>query len=508
MVLVIKKIITYIITIIITFATGIYDRFDEKIQSSEQYEKLWSAVNLGNEQALIEAINEGADINKFEYHSQGTVSPVIWGVCHNQNEKRFRKTLLSYDIDPDFVDVSGATVFYESIDSGYEAFDKLLTSKPNVNVTDKQGRNAIDCYILSNTYESYRDRLEKLIDKGAIVTKDNIEHIIKKIDYCEGFETRKIPCINVLKTLVDNYNGDDVDKNILAAYSGTFNNKNKCKKDVVLYGIAGYCNKDILAENLKEDSDLNLLFRIAIMAGNMGNAKFLYEKGATVKDETDSYYCYKNALNFAVEYGNYEMAKYLIPLYTGAIDKCVVIAAQENNVDIMKLLLDNGANINNKEAFQQAIIYDNFDIIKCFVERGFNVNGYDALNTNPWYVEAFLYCDLDTVKYIHKYSNKLNADELQEAMIESVKCGNLELLQYLKELGADFSIDEVNPSNGSRADSQLIVATRNGYFDVVKFLVENGSTANNYSADELEYLKEDAKVSDDIYNYLTSNGII
>ena len=489
-------------------ATGIYDRFDEKTEIEEQYEKLWTAVDVGNEQALIEAINEGADINKFEYHSVGTVSPVIWGACRRQHSKRFRKTLLGYDIDPNFVDVSGATVFYESIIEGYEAFDKLLTLKPNVNFIDKNGRNSIDCFILSDIYDIYGYRLEKLIDNGAIVTNDNIEHIIERINNNVGAEIHKIPCINILKTLIDNYNGDDVDKDIYAAYSGTFTKRNNCKNDIVLYGIAGYCDKNMLAENLKKDSDLNLLFRIAIMADNMENAKFLYEKGATVKDESDNGDSYENALNFAVNYGNYEMTKYLIPLYTGAIDKCVNIAVKANNVDITKLLLDNGANINNKEAFEEALLNDYDDIVKCFVERGFNVNSYSRISTYVYYVWVFLYCDLDTVKYIHQYSNKLNADELHEAMMNSVEQGNLELLQYLKELGADFSIDYVNSSNGSRLDSQLIVATRNGYFDVVKFLVENGSGTSNYSKDELEHLKERAKTSEDIYNYLVSNSII
>ena len=48
----IKRIIAYIISAIMALATGIYDRFDEKTEIEEQYEKLWTAVDVGNEQKL------------------------------------------------------------------------------------------------------------------------------------------------------------------------------------------------------------------------------------------------------------------------------------------------------------------------------------------------------------------------------------------------------------------------------------------------------------------------
>ena len=38
-----------------------------------------------------------------------------------------------------------------------------------------------------------------------------------------------------------------------------------------------------VSKNLKKDSDINLLFRIAVMADNIENVKFLYEKGAVGK---------------------------------------------------------------------------------------------------------------------------------------------------------------------------------------------------------------------------------
>ncbi len=495
-----KRIIAYIISIAVSICGTINNKIDE-FKQPEQYEKLWDAVTEGNEQAMIEAINEGADINKFEYHNLGTVSPVIWAE-HRQRSKRFINTMLEYDIDPDFVDTSGTTVFYEAIGVRDEIFEKLLTLDPDVNYVDDMGENSIDKFISSKYPDLFFDRLEKLIDAGADVTADNIKNMEDRLNNY----SQNIPLVLAMKVLIDNYKGEDIDKDIYAAYKGEFNENNKCKNNTVLWGIAGYGSKDVLEKNLKDDSDLNFLLRLAVAANNFENVKFLIEKGADINEADDGYY--KCALYYAVYYNNYDMTEYILNLNPAYIDEAVYEATKNNNIDILKLLFDNGANINNKEAFEEALKNDYDDIVMLFVERGFNVNDRSRMSMEPYYVWVFSYCDLDTVKYIHNFRNDLNYDELCTAVYNSVEQGNLELLEYLKELNADFSNDYVNSSNGSRLDSQLMVATRDGYFDVVKFLVENGCTANNYTEEEKEILVNKAKESDDIYNYLIDKGII
>lgn len=495
-----KRIIAYIMSIAVSIGGTMNNKIDE-FKQPEQYEKLWDAVTEGNEQAMIEAINEGADINKFEYHNLGTVSPVIWA-DHRQRSKRFINTMLEYDIDPDFVDTSGTTVFYEAIDARDEIFEKLLTLDPDVNYIDDMGENSIDKFILSKYPDLFFDRLEKLIDAGADVTADNIKNMEDRLNNY----SQNIPLVLAMKVLIDNYKGGDIDKDIYAAYNGEFNENNKCKNNTVLWGIAGYGSKDALEKNLKDDSDLNFLLRLAVAANNFENVKFLIEKGADINEFNDGYY--KCALNYAVYYNNYDMTKYISDLNPAYIDDGVLIAVKNDNADIVKLLLDKGANVSNKEAFEEALIRDYDDIVRLFVERGFNVNGSSRLGSEPYYVWVFSHCDTDTVKYIHSLSNDLNYDELCEAVYNGVGQGNLELLEYLKELNADFSNDHVNSSNGSRLDSQLMVATRDGYFDIVKFLVENGCTTDNYNEEEKKVLVNNAKESDDIYNYLVEKGII
>ena len=504
----VKKIIAYIISALISLNGYVDDKFDDPETIFEpQYEKLWEAVDKENEQAMIEAINEGADINKFQYHNPGTISPIIWAGSKSNN-KRFINSMLEYDMDPNILDTSGTTVFYEAINSRSVIFEKLLTLNPDVNYIDSMGQNSIDNVILSKNLDLYYNRLNQLIDSGGIVTEDNIKNLENRINTSQRMDSidNRIACVKAMKVLVDNYTGKDIDKNIYWAYKGESDKNIKCKDNSVLFGIAAYGNKDALEENLKNDSDLNFMLRLAVAANNFENVKFLMDKGADINELQDGYYDY--ALYYAIFYNNYDMTKYILELNPAYINDGVIVATKNNNKDIVKLLLDSGANVNNKEAFEEALINDYDDIVKLFVERGFNVNGGSTLSSRPYYVWVFSYCDLDTVKYIHSLSNDLNYDELCTAVYNSVKQGNLELLQYLKELNADFSKDHVDSSNGSRMDSQLMIATRDGYLDIVKFLVENGCTANNYNEEEKKVLVNKAKESKDIYNYLVEKGII
>lgn len=44
-------------------------------------------------------------------------------------------------------------------------------------------------------------------------------------------------------------------------------------------------------------------------------------------------------LSYAVNYGNYETAEYLIPLYKEAVDKCLLFAVREKDYDFCKFFV-------------------------------------------------------------------------------------------------------------------------------------------------------------------------
>ncbi len=499
-----SKICTILFIITTIFLTGCAHKFTPK-PSEESTEKLYLAALCSNEQALIEAVNDGGDINKVETEQFGTVSPLVISY-NNYHSKRFINRILSYDIDPNFVDLSGETVFYEVIKSGDEnGFYSLLDKGADVNFIGKSGNNSIDEAIMARRY----DYIKPLIEHNAQVTESNIKAIVNQL---ENFTILmdsevKLELIEALDLLINNYTSDYPDKNLYAAYTNSFTDVNRCKNDIVLYGITAECNKDTLNKFIDKNTDKDFLVRVAVMSGNLENAKYLIEKGANLGYIFTEDKKYFNALRYAVKSENYEMTKYIMSLNSEDINECVHIAVENNNLDMIKFLVENGAVINNQPAFSDAMLNGYNDIIEYFVINGFDVSAEDNSSLEKYYIDAFLWCDIDMVKLIHKYSNKtLSETELLKAVENSVEQGNLELLYYLKELGADFT-KYYTYEDGS-GERPLGVAAQNGYLDITMFLVENGATLGSLDEEDADWITNFVKLSDDISIYLTENGII
>ena len=66
---------------------------------------------------------------------------------------------------------------------------------------------------------------------------------------------------------------------------------------------------------------------------------------------------------------------------------------------------------------------------------------------------------------------QLKQKEKDELLIENSKKGNLEVVKYLIESGADIHVDN---------DANLRWASNNGHLEVVKFLIENGADIHEY----------------------------
>lgn len=505
--IIIKKIISFIMMLVMTFTynTIVKSRYVQD-EPEERYEKLFSGINAGNEQAIIEAIEEGADINEFSDNFPGTISPIVWAI-HKQLSGRTINTMLKYDIDPDLIDIHGSTVFYECINTSDAVYRSLLEKDPDVNI-ECRGKNAID-YLIDAKYTVYTDRLKEVINKGAVVTDKNIENVIDKIN---SDDLDRVQGTYILKMLIDEYRGNikKLDKNIYAAYTGGFSKKNKCEEDVVLYGLAGYGTKDVLAENINEDSDLSLLLRIAVMANNIENVKFLLDNGATMKIEGVDDKPYEDALAYAVVYNRYDMIKYIVSLYPDDIDTALVYAVENDQSDVVKFLIENGADVNNTSVsrtslFSIAVSHNCMDIIKLYIESGYHLTDPDTGYVREWNLRDLANRgNFEIIKYVCSKGNKFDDNQLNELVHGAVERGDIDLLKYLVTLGAKLNTPLYEDTNYNN----LFKAAWHGYLDIVEFLVENGVNTDDYSDEELESLNKRAKYSNEIYNYLNERNLL
>ena len=124
----------------------------------------------------------------------------------------------------------------------------------------------------------------------------------------------------------------------------------------------------------------------------------------------------------------------------------LIDAAWEGNEKFVKLLIENGANVNHvaKGGFTPLIAAsqnNHFNIVKLLIEKGVNVNHKDQRNMTALYVAA---------AYGHK-----------------------KIVKLLIEKGADVNI-QTEPNK----HSALMFAASRGYNDIVKLLIEKGADVN------------------------------
>lgn len=126
-----------------------------------------------------------------------------------------------------------------------------------------------------------------------------------------------------------------------------------------------------------------LSLAVAMKSNKIGN--YLIEKGAETGIKVEISGIYYSLLDIAINSGNFEMFKILVneteinkrneagqsPLY-------VAVTAENPNLDIIKYLVEKGANINLNDKdgmpiIAIAVLYDNLDVIKILAESGQNI---------------------------------------------------------------------------------------------------------------------------------------
>jgi len=155
--------------------------------------------------------------------------------------------------------------------------------------------------------------------------------------------------------------------------------------------------------------------------------------------------------------------------------KSIVLAAERQNMDVLKMLLENGKNINRESfwsnkykpalsALKTASCNGNIDVVKLLLEYGANAvtkdmdkalfeaiskNNIELLNIlleagakfqYPVIMSAIEKGNVEVVKILLKHRrSKLPKNDLTEAFIKALSNGNLEMVRFLLELGADVN---------------------------------------------------------------------
>ena len=312
-----------------------------------------------------------------------------------------------------------------------------------------------ESYILSYAMENSDENIVKyLVENGADMYSYEITALYQAV---LNLNPKLVEYFLDKGASIEKAGGTDVYGNIMMAAAGSkFNNSNdKSPVDLTLLEksaensakitemLIGKADKNIINDSLEGKTPLI----IAVGNSYIDTAKILIENGADVNSVDFEGW---SALSYAVNNGDIEIAKLLLENKAKIKDELLIAIKSpivESRINMMKLLIDNKANINYTDE-----------------------NGFTPLNI------AIESGDMELTKFL--ITNGANVNSLMQDGVSligyAIAQNNMDLLQILIENGAN-----VNNTNGdSWADTPLMTASRLGLDNVVRILLTRNADIN------------------------------
>lgn len=313
-----------------------------------------------------------------------------------------------------------------------------------------------ESYILSYAIENSDENIVKyLVENGADMYSYEITALYQAV---LNLNPKLVEYFLDKGASIEKAGGTDVYGNIMMAAAGSkFNNSNdKSPVDLTLLEksaensakitemLIGKADKNIINDSLEGKTPLI----IAVGNSYIDTAKILIENGADVNAIDFEGW---SALSYAVNNGDIEIAKLLLENKAKIKDELLIAIKSpivESRINMMKLLIDNKANINYTDE-----------------------NGFNPLNI------AIESGDMELTKFL--ITNGANVNSLMQDGVSligyAIAQNNMDLLQILIENGAN-----VNYTNGdSWADTPLMTASRLGLDNVVRILLTRNADINS-----------------------------
>lgn len=227
--------------------------------------------------------------------------------------------------------------------------------------------------------------------------------------------------------------------------------------------------------------------RTALMYATENNhydiVQYLVSKGGNV-NQIDRQK--QTALNYAARKGNMVILKYLLSNGAKLDNKCKISspltsAAEGGHLEIIKYLLSRGMNIEcydsgNWTPLIMAAERGYFEIVKYLIENGANVNVDDRNGNNTALIKAAFNGHLKIVKYLLSRGAHLSQRNTSGvyALYYALTAGKFDVVKYLLTKNIDVNF-EYNPNI---YETLLMVASRNGYYDIARQLITMGAKVN------------------------------
>ncbi len=153
-------------------------------------------------------------------------------------------------------------------------------------------------------------------------------------------------------------------------------------------------------------------------------------------------------------------------------------AVSENNIDLAKQLIDQGANVNfvddywRRFALNFAVKSGNTALVQLLIDRGANVNVSDIHGCTPLFNAAY-YGNFEIVQILINNKADLDFGKYGTPLIIAANWGYTEIVKLLIKSGADL-----NKKESIESHTALMEAAKNGHKKIVQLLIDAGADIN------------------------------
>lgn len=347
--------------------------------------------------------------------------------------------------------------------------------------------NYVDTLNFFNSIDDKDLECIKLVFKKLIFNNSFVADIIK---YIKKYPTEYLSSKSVQNELTDYIYSLAIQNNF----------------DIVKY-LLNYETKDSLQEI---NSKYNLLIT-AVEKNHLSIVRYLINNGVNVNEENSRH---ESAVIIAFKKGYISLAKMLLSNEAKVNDQEIIeivkIAINKNNLKIFECLIENNININNKKdrynnsPLHLAVKEKKLDCVKYLLENGANINDKNKDGQTPLFI-AYDNNDKDTLHTLIRYNANINDtnNDGETLLFLAVKDNDIELVKFLINSDADLNVKDKDGS------TPLMIASHERYFQVVRWLVKGGANINErnkYHDTALYYSSPIYGYKKEIYNLLKVRG--
>jgi len=477
-------------------------------------DELSKAIFSGNLEAVKEAVDNGADVNKSSFFYALHEVPLLYSM--RDKSYIISEYLLSNGADPNYIDKSnGISLLMYAVgarpESGvhyagleHSGFYKTLLSdeRTDVNLTGKLDYTALDyacrdngCWEIVNDLINHSARITATTMKCAFEGYEagNCEESVIKRIY-DGIIEQNIP--SGLDPEIEAAIQGDSSKLISLASSGKIKQENK---QIVMLLTCAFGNAEALKALADEDNDYDTRFSgesywgktylgVSSSYGNLEIIEYLLGENADIEILSREFFTNqeKSPLTYALQNNHLDIADYLFLRgaklqiaasgTSGGRPDVLEIVCKNGDIEAVKWVVEHGYPLDEErlqKAMSEAARNDHIDVLKHFL---FDLK---ADINSEYYFSIVLGCagiaSFETVKFLIDNGANINGgkEHIWTPLDRAVSSNRADMVLYLIEQGADVNL--VGTHDGYTPSHPLTVAIQNGYYEIVKILVEHGA---------------------------------